>query len=90
MHIIFNLIYFLLFLILALGAMFLGGVSGVAGTFYLMSEQGDIHKNLILTIAVLSAVWLIIVMLRSHNKKVIKRNKLMVQKNNEQNETVNE
>lgn len=90
MHIIFNLIYFLLFLILALGAMFLGGVSGVTGTFYLMSEQGDIHKNLILAIAALSAVWLIIIMLRSHNKKVIKRNKLMLQKNNEQNETVNE
>ena len=89
MHIIFNFIYFLVFLVLAFSAMFLGGVSGVAGTFYLMSEPGDMRQNLTLAIVVLSAVWLIILMLRSHNKKVIKRNKLMLQKNKQQNEAVN-
>ena len=89
MHIIFNFIYFLVFLVLAFSAMFLGGVSGVAGTFYLMSEQGDMRQNLTLAIVLLISVWLIILMLRSHNKKVIKRNKLMLQKNKQQNEAVN-
>ena len=89
MHIIFNFIYFLVFLVLAFSAMFLGGVSGVTGTFYLMSEQGDMRQNLTLAIVLLISVWLIILMLRSHNKKVIKRNKLMLQKNKQQNEAVN-
>lgn len=85
MHIIFNFIYFLVFLVLAFSAMFLGGVSGVTGTFYLMSEPGDMRQNLTLAIVLLSAVWLIILMLRSHNKKVMKRNKLMLLRNKEQN-----
>lgn len=75
MRIIANLIYFLLFLVLAFAVMFLGGVSGVAGTFYIMVEPGDIERNLTTAIAVLVSLWLLIIILRHHNKKIIKRNK---------------
>ncbi|MCU7940233.1 MAG: hypothetical protein KZQ64_07220 [gamma proteobacterium symbiont of Bathyaustriella thionipta] len=75
MHIIASLIYFLLFIVLAFIAMFLGGVTGVAGTFYLMVEPGDIEKNLNTAIAVLVSLWILIIMLRQQNKKVIKRKK---------------
>ncbi len=77
MRIITNLIYFLLFPVLAVGAMFLGGVSGVAGTFYVMVEQGDTQTNLAMVIAPLVLLWLLIIILRHHNKKIIKRNKLL-------------
>lgn len=60
---------------LAFIAMFLGGVSGVAGTFYLLVEPGDIQTNLTKAIIVLALVWLLVVILRRHNKKIIKRNK---------------
>ncbi|MCU7819597.1 MAG: hypothetical protein KZQ56_05025 [gamma proteobacterium symbiont of Lucinoma myriamae] len=60
---------------LAFAAMFLGGVSGVAGTFYLLVEAGDIRSNLTTVISGLSALWLLVVILRHYNKKAIKRNK---------------
>ncbi|MCK5665908.1 MAG: hypothetical protein KAI17_20610 [Thiotrichaceae bacterium] len=75
MRIIASLIYFLLFLVLAVAAMFLGGVSGVAGTFYVMVEQGDTQTNLAIVITPLVLLWLLIIILRQHNKKIIKRNK---------------
>ncbi len=75
MRILFNLVYFLFFIVLAFVAMFLGGVSGVAGTFYLMVEPGDLEANLIKAIAVLSLLWLLVVILRRHNKKIIKHNR---------------
>lgn len=81
MRIIGKLFYFLFyavfFSILAFTAMFLGGISGTAGTFYIMSGQGDMQQNLTIAIASLSVLWLIIIMLSHHNKKVIKRNKLL-------------
>ena len=77
MRIIAKLIYFLLFPVLAVGAMFLGGVSGVAGTFYVLVEQGDTQTNLAMVIAPLVLLWLLIILLRRHNKKIIKRNKLL-------------
>ncbi|MCU7834753.1 MAG: hypothetical protein KZQ83_05790 [gamma proteobacterium symbiont of Taylorina sp.] len=95
MHIIFNLFYFIFFILLVFAAMFLGGVSGTAGTFYLMIEKGDMQQNLIVAISGLCVLWLIIIMLSSHNKKVIKRNKLrakkqaesIVQKNKQEKQT---
>ena len=71
-YFIFYSIFFILF---ALGAMFLGGVSGTAGTFYLMIEKGDMQQHLMIAIATLSVLWLIIMILSSHNKKILKRNK---------------
>lgn len=75
MRIIANIIYFLIFLALAISAMFLGGVSGVAGTFLLMVEPGDIQSNVTTALTVLVCFWLLVVILRRHNKKIIKRNK---------------
>ena len=83
MHIIGKIFYFLLyslfFLSLALLAMFLGGVSGTAGTFYVMIRQGDMQQNLTIAIASLTLLWIVILLLSSHNKKVIRRNKLRAQ-----------
>lgn len=79
MRILFNLIYFIVFLILAVIAMFVGGVSGAAGTFYLMVEEGNIEENLTMAIGILSVLWLLLMILRSQNKKVIKRNRLREQ-----------
>lgn len=75
MSIIAKIIYFLLFLVLAFTAMFLGGVSGVAGTFFLMVSPGDIESNLTTAIAALTGIWLLVIILRHYNKKTIKRNK---------------
>ena len=47
MHIIGAVIYFLIFIILATGVMFVGGVAGVVGTFHLMVQPGDLKNNLI-------------------------------------------
>jgi len=80
MRIIFNFIYFLLFIVVIIAAMFLGGVSGTAGTFYLMSEQGDLQQHLTIVITTLSVLWLISIMLSIHNKKIIRRNKLLARK----------
>ncbi len=71
------LFYALFFSIFAFIAMFLGGVSGTASTFYIMIEKGDMQQNLTIAIAALSVLWLIVIMLSSHNKKVLKRNKLL-------------
>ncbi|MCW8930477.1 MAG: hypothetical protein OQL19_09595 [Gammaproteobacteria bacterium] len=75
MRIILNLIYFIIFIALAFIAMFLGGVSGVAGTFYLMVEPGDIEANMTKLISFLIVFWLLLMVLRHQNKKVIKRRK---------------
>ncbi|MCK5647502.1 MAG: hypothetical protein KAI22_01370, partial [Gammaproteobacteria bacterium] len=77
MRIIFYLIYFIVFLAMAIVAMFLGGVSGVAGTFYLLVEPGDPETNLTQAISILLLIWLLVVFLRNHNKRVIKRNKVL-------------
>ncbi len=74
MRILFGLIYFIIFLVLAFAAMFLGGVFGVAGTFYLMVEPGDLEANLTKAMTALGLLWLLVVVLRRHNKKIIKRN----------------
>ncbi len=58
---------------LAMLVMFLGGLSGVAGTFYIMVEAGDLQANLSKAIAVLLIVWLVVVFLRNRNKRAIKR-----------------
>ena len=79
MRIIVNLIYFIMFLIMAVIAMFLGGVSGVAGTFYLMVEPGDLEVNLTKAISTLVMIWLLVLLLRHQNKKIIKRNALQKQ-----------
>ena len=79
MRIIYHLIYFIVFLVMAMVVMFLGGVSGVAGTFYLLVEQGDIESNLTQAISILLLIWLLVVFLRYHNKRIIKRNKLLQQ-----------
>ena len=47
----------------------------MAGTFYLMVEPGEIKSNLTTGIAVLTGLWLLIIILRHYNKKIIKRNK---------------
>ncbi len=74
MRIILSLIYFIIFLAMAFAAMFLGGVFGVAGTFYLMVEPGDLEANLTKAMAALGLLWLLVIILRRHNKKIIKRN----------------
>ena len=79
MHIIFNVFYFIVFLILAVVVMFVGGVSGVAGAFYLMIEPGSVQDNLFLGLAVLLTFLLVIMLLRKHNKKIIRRNKRLAQ-----------
>lgn len=79
MRIIFYFIYFIVFLAMAIVAMFLGGVSGVAGTFYLLVEQGDLQANLTQAISILLLIWLLVLFLRNHNKRVIKRNKILMQ-----------
>lgn len=76
MRIIFNLIYFLVFISLALVVMFLGGIFGVSGTFYMMVEPGELNENLIKFISILVGVWLLVIILRGQNKKVLKRQKL--------------
>ena len=75
MRIIYNLIYFIVFLGLAFIAMFLGGVSGVAGTFFIMVEPGELEENLTKAISILVVLWLLVLVLRHQNKKVIKRKK---------------
>ena len=71
------LFYSIFFILFALVAMFLGGVSGTASTFYIMIEKGDMQQNLGTAIAVLFVLWLIIIFLSRHNKKIIKRKKLL-------------
>lgn len=66
----------MVFLIMALAAMFLGGLSGVAGSFYLMVEPGNVQTNLTMLIAILVPLWLLVIVLRRHNKKVLKQNAL--------------
>ena len=82
--IIAKLFYFIFFLLLAISAMFLGGVSGTAGTFFVMIRQGDMQQNLTIAIASLTLLWLVILLLSHHNKKVIKRNKLLALAENNQ------
>ncbi len=73
MHVLINILYFIVFVIMALGAMFIGGLSGVAGSFYLMVEPGDVATNLTILMAVLIPLWLLVIVLRRHNKKVLKQ-----------------
>ena len=61
-------------MILAIAVMFLGGVSGVAGTFYVLVEKGEVEDNLLMVSAVLLITWLVLLLLRGHNKRVLKRN----------------
>ncbi len=75
MRILWNIIYFFLFLGMAFLAMFLGGVSGVAGTFIVMVEAGDMQENLIKASIILAVVWFLVIILRHQNKKVMKRRK---------------
>ncbi len=70
-------IYFWIFLALAIVVMFLGGLSGVVGTFYVMVEQGDLKDNLTTVITILVLIWCLLMVLRYYNKKAIKKNKLL-------------
>lgn len=79
MRILLKLIYFIVFLALMFVAMFLGGVSGVAGSFYLMVKEGAILDNLILGIAGLSIALLVVLILRGQNKKVLRQRKQLEQ-----------
>jgi len=70
-------IYFWIFLALAIVVMFLGGLSGVVGTFYVMVEQGDLKDNLTTVTTILVLIWFLLIVLRYYNKKAIKKNKLL-------------
>ena len=70
-------IYFWIFLALAIVVMFLGGLSGVVGTFYVMVEQGDLKDNLTTVVTILVLIWFLLIVLRYYNKKAIKKNKLL-------------
>ncbi len=89
MRILFYLIYIPIFLALAIGAMFFGGVSGVAGTLYLMVEPGDMQTNITQALSVLTLVWLLILLLRQQNIKVMKRNKRLKLEAEEKNQVDN-
>jgi hypothetical protein len=52
--------------------MFVGGISGVASTFYIMVEEGDMTTNLLMLIGTLLVSLLIIMLLRDYNKKILK------------------
>ena len=69
-------IYFWIFLALAIVVMFLGGLSGVVGTFYVMVEQGDLKDNLTTVITILVLIWCLLMVLRYYNKKAIKKSQL--------------
>ena len=84
MHILLNIIYFFIFLFLAFMAMFLGGVSGVAGTFYLMVKEGTIQDNLEIGIAYLLVGLVMVLILRRENKKVLRQKQRLEQEMNEQ------
>ena len=88
MRILLNIIYILVFSGLALGAMFLGGVSGVAGSFYLMVKEGTILDNLYLGIASLLISLFFVLVLSGQNKKVMKqkRQRQMAAEKEEQHE----
>ncbi len=79
MKYILKFLYFIIFMLLAIAVMFLGGVSGVAGTFYVLVEKGDVEHNLIIVSAALLVTWLVVLLLRGHNKRVLKRKKLQAQ-----------
>ena len=74
MKIIAKLILFLLFLLLAMVAIFTGGTTGVAGTFYLLVAAADVHQSLILVIVGLTAVLMVVFLLKTWNKKGLKKN----------------
>ncbi len=79
MRILANFIYVIFFMVLAIGAMFLGGVAGVTGAFYTMVVAGNTQENLITVISILSLLWLLFMVLRYVNKKAIKRNRMKQQ-----------
>lgn len=79
MRILLKLLYFLLFLLLAFAAMFLGGVSGVAGSFYLMVKEGTIEDNLMIGITALLVSLVIVWILRGQNKKVMRQRQALEQ-----------
>lgn len=79
MRIIGALIYFLLFLVLSIVSLFLGGLSGVVGAFYLLVEQGDLLTNIVTVVAILSLLWLLLTVLSYYNEKAMKKNKLLKQ-----------
>lgn len=73
MRIIINLLFILFFTALLLIVMFVGGVSGVAGSFYLMVTEGDIVDNLIKGIGALSVALILVMILSGQNRKVLKQ-----------------
>ena len=75
MRIFLNVVYFFVFMVLAFGAMFVGGVSGVAGSFYLMVKEGNIEDNLFMGIATLAVALILAVILRGQNIKVMRQRK---------------
>ena len=86
MHILTKILFFIVFMILAIVAMFLGGVSGVAGSFYLMVTEGAITDNLIMGIATLLVSLLLVLILRGQNKKVMRRRQQDIARQENENE----
>lgn len=76
MRILSNVLYFFVFLGLIFAAMFLGGVAGVAGSFYLMVKEGAILDNLYLGIGSLLLSLFFVLVLRGQNKKVMRQKHL--------------
>lgn len=68
-----KLIYGIVFIVLAAVAVFLGGVSGVAGTFYLLVEAENVHQSLLMVIAASALLLLLLLMLKRWNRKGIKK-----------------
>ncbi len=78
MRMILAVLYFLIiFLPLAILVMFLAGVMGVAGTFYLMVLVENIQQNIALVVAALLLLLFITLLLRRKNKQAIKRKALL-------------
>lgn len=78
MRIILAILYFLIiFLPLAIIVMFVAGVVGTAGTFYLMVLVENIQQNVALVVLTLLLLLLITLVLRRKNKQAIKSKALL-------------
>ena len=75
MSVILKIFAWLIFLLIATGVMIVAGVAGVAGSFYMMVNDGNIMDNLYMTIGVLAILFVLSLLLRQQNKKVIRMRK---------------
>lgn len=78
MRIILAILYFLIiFLPLAIIVMFVAGVVGTAGTFYLMVLVENIQQNVTLVVLIMLLLLFITLVLRRKNKQAIKRKAIL-------------